>query len=98
MFKRDKAKKLLMKTSSKIRPDPFSNLLQVITEDPEINSRVVQLLKLDSFTRRLLLNKWLEQLRRKGATNKLLQALSCLFDNEIAEKTLSFLKIKNHNQ
>lgn len=86
-----------MKTNSKTLAEPFANLLQVIKEEPEINTRLVQLLKQDSFTRRLLINKWLEQLRRKGAAHKLLQALSCLFDNDIAEKTLSFIETKNHN-
>ena len=86
-----------MKKNSKTFSETFANMLQVINEDHEINTRVVQLLKLDSFRRRLVLNKWLEQLRRKGATHKLMQALSCLLDNEIAEKTLSLLKTKNHN-
>jgi hypothetical protein len=84
-----------MKTNSKTFSEAFANLLQLIIEDQEINSRVVQLLKLDSFRRRLLLNKWLEQLRRKGAAPKLMQALSCLFDNDVAEKSLSFLKTQN---
>ena len=87
-----------MRTTTRTISEPFTNLVQIITEDQEINTRIVQLLKLDSFRRRLLLNKWLEKLRRKGATNKLMNALSCLFDNDIAEKTLSFLKTKNHNR
>ncbi len=82
----------VLKKSSKTLSEPFTNLLQVLTQEQEINTRVVQLLKLDSFRRRLLLNKWLEQLRHKGASNKLMNALSGLFDNNTAEKTLSFLK------
>jgi hypothetical protein len=69
----------------------FSHLLQVIKEDKEINTRVIQLLKSNSFTRRLLLNKWLEQLRRRQAPEKLIQALSCLFDDRIAEKVAVLL-------
>jgi hypothetical protein len=87
-----------MKNNTKTFSEPFANLLQLIIEEQAINTRVVQLLKLDSFRRRLILNKWLEQLRRKGAAHKLMQALSCLFDNDIAEKTLSFLKRKNNNK
>ena len=91
MYKPGKAMRLI-KTTSKTFSEPFTNLLQIIKEEPELNIRIVQLLKLNSFRRRVLLNKWLEQLRRKGATNKLMNALSGLFDNDIAEKTLSFLK------
>ena len=87
-----------MKNNTKTFSEPLANLLQLIVEEQEINTRVIQLLKLDSFRRRLVLNKWLEQLRRKGAAHKLMQALSCLFDNDIAEKTLSFLKRKNNNK
>ncbi len=85
----------LQKRTSKTFSEPFTNLLQVIAEEQEIKTRVVQLLKLDPFRRRLLLNKWLEQLRHKGAANKLMNTLSCLFDNDIAEKTLSFINKQN---
>ena len=66
--------------------EPFAGLLRIIKEDREINARVVQLLELNSFKRRALLNKWMEQLRKRQAPNKLLSALSCLFDDSIAEK------------
>lgn len=49
------------------------------------------MLKLNSFLRRLILNRWIEQLRRKQAPEKLLQALSCLFDDSIAENALTFI-------
>ena len=72
----------------------FAHLLQAIKEDKEINTRVIQLLKSNSFTRRVLLNKWLEQLRRRQAPEKLIHALSCLFDDNIAKNVLSL--INNH--
>ena len=72
----------------------FAHLLQVIKADQEIKSRVIQLLKSNSFTRRLLLNKWLEQLRRRQAPEKLIDALSCLFDDNIAKNVLGL--INNH--
>jgi len=72
----------------------FANLLQVIKADEEIRARVIQLLKSSSFTRRLLLNKWLEQLRRKQAPERLIQALSCLFDDNISKNALAL--INNH--
>jgi small-conductance mechanosensitive channel len=72
----------------------FASLLQVIKADEEIKARVIQLLKSNSFTRRLLLNKWLEQLRRRQAPEKLIQALSCLFDDNISKNVLAL--INNH--
>ena len=69
----------------------FAHLLQTIKEDKEINTRVIQLLKLNSFTRRVLLNKWLEQLRLRKAPENLLTALSCLFDDKIAEEVLALI-------
>ena len=78
----------------------FANLLQAIKEDREINTRVIQLLKSNSYTRRLLLNKWLEQLRRRQAPEKLIHALSCLLDDDIAKNVLSLInnrQIRNTN-
>lgn len=69
----------------------FAGLLRIIKEDQEINTRVVQLLQMNSFRRRSLLNKWLEQLRMKKAPDKLTQSLSCLFDDSIAAKVLTLI-------
>ena len=69
----------------------FAHLLQAIKEDKAINTRVIQLLKLNSYTRRVLLNKWLEQLRRIQAPEKLIEALSCLFDDKIAKNVLNLI-------
>jgi len=66
--------------------DPFKKLIQGIRNDPEIKKRIIQLLKMDSYQRRFVLNNWLEQLRRSRAPEKLIQALSCLFDDTIAKK------------
>jgi hypothetical protein len=71
--------------------DHLSYLIDVIKEDDELNNRVVQLLKLDSFQRRNVLNRWLERLCRINASKKLRKSLSCLLDDEVAEKTLSML-------
>jgi small-conductance mechanosensitive channel len=87
--------RFLMSKKSNDLSQSFAHLLQVIKEDKEINTRVIQLLKSNSFTRRLLLNKWLEQLRRRQAPEKLIQALSCLFDDSIAEKVAVILN--NHH-
>ena len=49
------------------------------------------MLKLDSYQRRYVLNSWLEQLRVHHASENLLSALSCLFDDKIAEKELTLI-------
>ena len=80
------------KTKSKIRSEQFTQLIQVIQDDDEIKNRIVQLLKLDSYQRRNVLNRWLEQLRKENASEELRQPLSCLFDDDIADKILLILK------
>ena len=59
--------------------------------DPVIHEGVTQMLKLDSYQRRAVLNNWLEQLRIRDASENLLSALSCLFDDKIAEMVLSLI-------
>ena len=72
--------------------ESFAGLLTVIKEDQEINARVIQLLRMRSFRWRSLLNKWLEQLRLKQAPFKLIQSLSCLFDDTLAANTLNLIE------
>ena len=74
--------------------EPFKRLMQVMQNDPVLHERIIQMLKLDSYQRRALLNNWLEQLRTRNASERLLGALSCLFDDKIAEKVLTL--INNH--
>ena len=70
---------------------PFIKLMQVMKKDPVINEKVIQLLKMESYQRRLVLNSWLEQLRVRHASDNLLNALSCLFDDKIAEDVLALI-------
>lgn len=72
----------------------LTQLLQVVKEDSIINKKLIQLLKLDSYHRRNVLNRWLEQLRRKHASENLIEGLSYLFDDKVAKKVLTF--INNH--
>ena len=71
--------------------EKFSNLIQTAIEDPVIKKRIIEVLQLSSFERRTVLNNWLEQLRLRHASGKLLKALSCLFDDEIAEEVLTLI-------
>jgi len=68
--------------------------MEVMKKDPLINDKVIQMLKMASFQRRSVLNSWLEQLRNRNASENLLSALSCLFDDKIAEEVLTL--ISNH--
>jgi hypothetical protein len=71
--------------------EPIARLLQAMRYDPLINKKVVNILKMDSYPRRIVLSNWLEQLRRNNAPDKLTQTLSYLFDNTIVEKVLSLI-------
>jgi hypothetical protein len=65
--------------------------------DPLINEKVIQLLNLDSYNRRLVLNNWVEQLRTRHAPEKLLNALSCLFNDKTAADVLSLINKSEFN-
>jgi hypothetical protein len=74
-----------------IRLEPFIKLMQVMQKDPLIHEKVMLLLKLDSYRRRAVLNNWLEQLRIRHASERLLSALSSLFDDNVAKEILILL-------
>jgi hypothetical protein len=80
--------------------EQFSRLLHAALQDPFIHNRIQELLKMDSYRRRRQLNNWLEQLRLRNAPQKLRHLLAFLFDDEIAEKTISLMEMQgnsNHN-
>lgn len=70
-------------------------LVEIMRKDTWINREVTRMLKLDAYRRRIVLNDWLEGLRRKNAPVDLLRAFSCLFDDDIARQVL--LIINKHN-
>jgi hypothetical protein len=71
--------------------ESIRKLLQAIQNDPVINKKVKNILKMDTYLRRSVLNNWLEQLRLKNAPGKLTQTLSILFDDKIAKKVLTLI-------
>jgi hypothetical protein len=71
--------------------EAFKILIEIMRDDPVINEKVLAMLKMNSYRRRSVLNNWLEQLRLRKASGNLLNALSCLFDDEIAEQVLAFI-------
>jgi hypothetical protein len=70
---------------------PFMRLIQVMQDDAVINKQVIEMLQMDSYQRRSVLNNWLERLRRQDAPQNLLSALACLFDDKIAEQVLTLI-------
>jgi hypothetical protein len=59
--------------------------------DEIINKNITVLLQLDLYQRRLVLNEWLEQLRIQNAPQNLLNALSSLFDDKVAEQVMELI-------
>jgi len=71
--------------------DSIKRLLKAMRYDPVINNKTVKNLKMDSYRRRLVLNNWIEELRRDNAPYKLTQSLTFLFDDSIAEQVRVFI-------
>ena len=79
--------------------ESIRKLLQAIQNDPVINKKVKIILKMDAYPRCLVLNNWLEQLRRKNAPEKLIQTLSIMFDDSIAKKIYELInKLKKSSR
>ncbi len=70
----------------------FIALVQVLKEDSKIRSKIGPILSLDKFNRKSALNTWLEQLKFQQAPEKFVTLLSCLLDDDIAEKLLHVIK------
>lgn len=71
--------------------ESLNKLIQVMRDDEVINKKVIEMLQLDSYPRRFVLNNWLERLRGQRAPQNLLSALSCLFDDKVAEQVLTLI-------
>ena len=70
----------------------LEELSALLKEDPLIKDRIIEVLKMNSYDRRLVLNNWLEQLRLRRAPENLQNALSALFDNAIAKMVLKMIR------
>ena len=72
--------------------DSIAKLLHSMCFDPVINKKVVNILKMKSYPRHIVLSNWLEQLRLNKAPEKLTQTLTYFFDDSIAEKVYNLIK------
>lgn len=64
----------------------FINLMWVACEDAKINSTVQDLLSLPNGTRQAAVCKLVAHLRLTAALPELIDAITCLLDDELAEK------------
>lgn len=71
--------------------ESLSRLIQVMRNDAVINKKVIEMLQMDLYRRRSVLNNWLEKLQKQNAPENLLRALSCLFDDIAAEQVLTLI-------
>jgi hypothetical protein len=69
----------------------ISKLLKAMCYDPILNKKLINILKLDSYQRHIVLSNWLEQLRRNDAPKRLIQTLTYLFDDTVAEKVFGLI-------
>ena len=70
-------------------------LMEAMRRDLILNEKVLNMLKLDSYPRHIVLSNWLEQLRLNKAPKKLTQTLTYLFDDNFAEKVYNLInKVK----
>jgi len=70
----------------------FIALVQVLKEDYKTRSKIEPILSLDQFNRKSALNTWLEQLKFQQAPEKFIVLISCLIEDDIAEKLLQVIK------
>jgi hypothetical protein len=88
---RERTVKKPIKQASDDESESLIRLIQVMRDDDVINKKVIEMLKLASYQRRSVLNNWLERLRMEHAPQGLLCALSCLFNDKIAEQVLTLI-------
>jgi hypothetical protein len=74
------------------KTERFEDLIRITGDDKLIKKRILDVLQLSSFERRSVLNHWLEELRLRKAPQNLMNLLSCLFDDTVANTLLTFLK------
>jgi hypothetical protein len=72
--------------------DSFEKLFQAMRDDPVIKNKMISILRMDSYPRHIVLSNWLEQLRLHHAPATLIQTLTCLFDDAIAESVSVLMK------
>lgn len=70
----------------------FYTLIQLARETPEIRQKLLVFLKMNDFNRKSFLNTWISDLRLQKAPKSLINGLSCLLDDDVAQKADNLLR------
>ncbi len=73
--------------------DAFINLILAACEEPQMRKQIMGILQLDSFNRQSLLGSIVSHLSMQGAPTELVEAISLLKDDEIAQKAKEVLGV-----
>jgi len=65
----------------------FIDLLRSACADAHVNAALERLLSMPDVTRRRFVFSWVNDLRAKGAPRSFVEAIACLHDDAVAEKT-----------
>ena len=60
-------------------------------EDPLVRKRLIELLQLQPFERRMILNNWIKMYWLKNTGPEIIQALACLYDDKLAAEILTLI-------
>jgi hypothetical protein len=67
--------------------ESFVTMMRVACENPQINSQVQRLLAMPDDKRRALVKTWVSDMLVAGAPRDFIDAIGCLHDDAVAEKT-----------
>ena len=59
--------------------------------DPLVRKRLIELLQLQPFERRMILNNWIKMYWLKNTGPEIIQALACLYDDKLAAEILTLI-------
>jgi len=76
---------------SEAEDENFVRLMVLARQDPGIRSQLLNILMQDAFQRQSALNTWIEDMRIKGAPPELISAISCLLNENLANKARDIL-------
>ena len=69
----------------------IDNLFGRTLEDPLVRKRLIELLQLQPFERRMILNNWIETYWLINTGPEIIQALAFLYDDKLAAETLKLV-------
>jgi|TARA_Y100000310_G_scaffold325974_2_gene390252 hypothetical protein len=87
----------LQKRRRRKQTDLFLSLMVVAKEDAAIAARLLTILNQDDLERRATLSTWIRELKFQSAPVAFTDALSCLLDDQIAERAKRLLEADDAN-